>query len=140
MRGRCDQAECRQPAPILIRLLPADTAPLGHGAHTPDTLPHWSQHAVSSCHLLLLLIVVTHAKLSPVFVCSMTGPGHWHQLSLFLPAWCVCGGARRYPRHQLAPTSSVQAGRRPAGAVPAVAAGQSSAALQAGRVARHRAA
>ena len=37
VRGRCDQAECRQPAPILIRLLPADTAPLGHGAHTPDT-------------------------------------------------------------------------------------------------------
>ena len=83
------------------------------------------------------------------FVCSMTLDmdldTDWHQLSLFLPAWCVWWRAgppraRRYPRHQLAPTSSVQAGRRPAGAVPAVAAGQSSAALQAGRVARHRAA
>ena len=37
VRGRCDQPECRQPAPILIRPLPADTAPLGHGAHTRHT-------------------------------------------------------------------------------------------------------
>ena len=71
VRGRCDQAECRQPAPILIRLQPADTAPLGHGAHTP-TLP-----PATTCSILL--IVVTDAKLSPS-IClqhdSRPGPGH----------------------------------------------------------------
>ena len=71
VRGRCDQPECRQPAPILIRPLPADTAPLGHGAHTP-TLP-----PATTCSILL--IVVTDAKLSPS-IClqhdSRPGPGH----------------------------------------------------------------
>ena len=55
VRGRCDQAECRQPAPILIRLLPADTAPLGHGAHTPDTSHtgrNMQYQAATSCSCL----------------------------------------------------------------------------------------
>ena len=51
VRGRCDQAECRQPAPILIRPLPADTAPLGHGAHTRHTATgHNMQYPAHSGH------------------------------------------------------------------------------------------